>query len=110
MMSAHRLSWSLRHGDPGKSCVLHKCDVRSCVNPDHLFLGTQRDNMHDMIRKGRSARGEKQGAAKLTAYKVREMRKLWSGGATPPQLAQQFGVSREAVNGVVFRRNWRHVL
>lgn len=60
---AHRIAWRLIKGQiPGSLCVLHSCDVRNCVNPEHLFLGTNADNNRDMILKGRNARGDKSGA------------------------------------------------
>lgn len=58
-VGAHRASWILRRGPvPKDRCVLHHCDVRACVNPDHLFLGTLGDNIQDMVKKGRQAKGE----------------------------------------------------
>ena len=73
---AHRVSWSLHKGIiPDGVNVLHKCDNPSCVNPDHLFLGTQQDNVTDMIQKNRhNHRGEANGKAKLNDDKVREIR------------------------------------
>jgi hypothetical protein len=68
---AHRASYTVYKGDiPKGMYVCHKCDTVSCVNPDHLFLGTQRDNMHDMIRKGRSGNGRKHPSTKLTEEEV----------------------------------------
>jgi hypothetical protein len=59
-MKAHRFSWLIHEGEiPPKLSVLHRCDKPDCVRPDHLFLGTHQDNMDDMVRKGRQARGER---------------------------------------------------
>jgi hypothetical protein len=79
---AHRISWELANGDiPKKMCVLHKCDTPRCVNPDHLFLGTDADNVKDMMQKGRGKwgiplSGENHYNFKLTDQQVLEIKAL----------------------------------
>ena len=109
MCLAHRLAWEQMHGEiPEGLCVLHSCDNKVCVNPRHLWLGTKADNNADRDRKGRqrSPLGERHGQAKLTRQHVREIRARAAAGETWPALAQHFGVSRSAVQGIVHRKNW----
>ena len=114
--TAHR--WAYRHfkGEiPDGMFVCHTCDVRCCVNPEHLFVGTHADNMGDAARKGRTNRkpkywGEKQHLSKLTEEKVREIRKEHSGAyGDGKRLAERFGVSISAISAVVKNRTWKHV-
>lgn len=107
---SHRVSWEIHNGPiPDGMHVLHKCDVTNCVNPDHLFLGTNADNIADRNRKGRQARGETNAKAKLTKDLVEFIRILHSQGHTYAQLARRFGVTDRTIYAAVNRINWKHV-
>ena len=103
----HRASWIMHNGAiPDGIKVCHTCDVRNCVNPAHLFLGTQQDNLRDASAKGRM----KSTHEILTPDTVREIRRLYSVGAgSYATLGQQFGVHGNTVSDLVRRRTWKHV-
>ena len=112
-IKAHTYSWELANSFTLKKgighCVCHTCDHPYCVNPAHLFLGTQQENTQDRNNKGRQARGETSGAAKLTESQVIEMRQSRAEGMTLTQLAKLFGVAATTAGYVVNRRSWKHV-
>jgi len=103
----HRLAYEMYVASiPSGSYVLHKCDVKCCVNPQHLFLGTQSDNLNDMTKKGRrnSARGEKSGAAKLTEKQVLQIR---SDKRSTRTIAPEYGVGKSTIAAVKAGTSWR---
>jgi hypothetical protein len=105
----HRMMWELVHGPiPTGMFVCHKCDVRCCINPDHLFLGTCLDNTRDKERKGRGRqrRGSESGKAKLNETQVAEILVDPRGCA---RLAAAYGVSNQTIKMIRRRRTWRHV-
>lgn len=109
VLTAQRAAWQLYRGEiPNGMHVLHRCDVRCCVNPDHLFLGTHQENIADCKAKGRAVRavGEKQHNAKLTADKVRRIR---NDTRTLKAIAREYGVSFSTVSFVKRRETWKHV-
>lgn len=106
---AHRTAYNLYVGEiPDGLMVLHRCDNPSCVNPDHLFLGTNDDNMKDMVAKGRGngPRGEEQHFARLTEQAVESIR---SSGKSGVALAAQHKVSPATISDVRNRKTWRHI-
>lgn len=110
---AHRVSYRLFRGElePGLD-VLHKCDVRNCVNPDHLFTGTQLDNVRDMDAKGRRRstprHGEANPQSKLTAADVAEMRRIRAELGWPYwRIAEQFGVVTMTAQRAIVGTSWR---
>lgn len=116
---AHRWIYEQTHGPiPDGMIVGHACDIPECVNPDHLWIGTVQDNVNDMRAKGRDNytgtktpyKGPKPWSAKLTAGKVRQMRRLFATGKwTKAALAEKFGVHRVTVIGILRGDFWTHV-
>lgn len=108
---AHRVAYALYHGrSPGPLLVCHHCDNPECVNPVHLFLGTVQDNSDDMVRKGRHrmppAKGEQNGAAKLSAADVEAIRAKITGGLTNVKIAAQYGVTHSMISRIRRGRAW----
>lgn len=114
-ISAHRASWQIHYGPiPAGMSVLHRCDIPCCVNPAHLFLGTQADNMADKSRKGRAVGngllGEERWQSKVTEAEVRLMRELHRDhSATGTELAKMFGLSKSAACRIVSKTTWQHI-
>jgi hypothetical protein len=107
---AHRAAWELFRGPvPEGMNVLHRCDVKCCVNPDHLFLGTLGDNNRDTVAKGRNARGERSPHARLTEAQVREIRRRHAAGEMIFSLAREFGLAKPHVWKICARQLWKHL-
>jgi hypothetical protein len=124
---AHRVSWRLLRGViPRGLCVLHTCDNRLCVNPDHLYLGTKKDNAQDRERRGRSnhavgarhgrhthpgqTKGSKNGRAKLNERAVHELlQKHFKQGRTKAELAREYNLSKTTVGRIVSGKLWPSV-
>lgn len=112
VLLAHRAAWMVYRGPiPSGVQVLHRCDVPLCCNPDHLFLGSQTDNMQDCKSKGRMRTGclpgDKNAQARLDWDKVREIRERYSKGATQTELAAVMGVSQVQIGRIIRRASWR---
>lgn len=108
-MRAHRLAYSIYHGPINEGlCVCHTCDNPSCVNPDHLFLGTDEDNRLDKIAKGRArGHGGNHPAAKLSDQAARDIRQRYArGGVSQRRLAMTFGVHQSVISKVIRREIW----
>lgn len=113
--ATHRLAWAWANwngeGDwkaiPEGMNVLHRCDNPPCVNPDHLFLGTLKDNTADMFRKGRANRrhGEAHRSARITLEQVAEIRAINKHGQGI-ELARKFGISKAQVSRIKNRKQW----
>lgn len=102
---AHRVSFMIAYGViPHRLCVLHKCDTPSCVNPDHLYVGTREQNVEDIVKRGRHAHGVDRLNAKLTPDAVREIR---SRAISVRGAMNKYCVSRSTVKDVRAGRTWK---
>lgn len=122
---AHRVAWKLTYGEiENGMLVCHKCDNRKCCNPNHLFLGTFKDNTQDMLNKGRSAwqinpppqkvklgqaKGERIGQHKLSESSIVLIRQLYREGTTQAALSRQFKVSPSAICRAISKFTWKHI-
>jgi HNH endonuclease len=107
----HRVAWELAYGpipDP-YLFVCHRCDVRLCVRPEHLFLGTHQINQRDKVEKGRHVRGMTAPRAKLTDDQVREIRRLSAAGRSRASLGREYGIGNASVSKIVLRQRWAHI-
>ena len=105
--SAHRASWKIYNGSiPNGMGILHRCDTKSCVNPHHLFLGTNKDNTQDAVKKNRQLKGESHGCAKLSEQEVKEIRK---DNHTLRTIAIDYSISRRQILRIKQGKSWRHI-
>lgn len=112
---AHRVAFRLFRGDIAEGLnVLHRCDTPQCVNPEHLFVGTQRENIADMVSKGRQRAprraGESSPMAKITSEDVSEIRHAYRKGQTSlKSIGSRFGISEAQVHNIVNFKRWAHI-
>lgn len=109
-LKAYRVAYEVAVGPiPPGLMVRHLCNNPGCVRPDHLAVGTQKDNMRDMVDAGRSTLGERSANAKLTTHDVLEIRRLSRIGTRQAELARRFGVHPSNVSLIVAGKAWPHL-
>ncbi len=104
-----RYIYTQHYGEiPKGKIIRHKCDNRLCINIDHLEIGTHKDNSQDMVKRNRSAKGVKNGNAKLTESDVLEIRQI---GRSQPQIevAKMYNVKPKAIRKILKRFRWKHI-
>lgn len=108
-MRAHRVAFWLANGlDPGELLVCHTCDNKKCVNPLHLYIGTNQDNSDDAVSRGRTTRGDGHPKNKLTPEQVAMVLATAGQRGSGRRLARQYGVSPAAISAIRHGKNWKH--
>lgn len=111
LSSSHRFSYELHFREiPKGICVLHHCDNRKCVNPKHLFLGTNSDNVADKVKKNRQSRGTNNPNSVLTWKQVNQIRKLYSQGIKNVELSKKFNIDNGRVSRIVHNKLWKELV
>lgn len=112
-MRAHIVSYTIHHGPvPDHMLVLHDpllCNNASCVNPKHLRVGSNAENMRDRVAAKTHAAGERNGRSRLTEQAVRQIRAQHADGETMAALARDRGVSERTIFGIIYRQTWKHI-
>lgn len=111
---AHRISWAIKFGDLKGKCALHKCDNPACVNPNHLFSGTMKENMDDKMAKGRykkgiTPKGMSNYLAKLKDADIPIIREMCDAGISTHVIGAKFGVTSKTIWAVGKRITWTHI-
>lgn len=107
---AHRMAWELTNGPiPKGMCICHHCDNKLCCNPEHLFLGSYKENTADMIQKGRQPKGEDHRNAKLKNSDIPRIRELLRRGTPPREIAAEYQVARRTISCINTGATWRHI-
>jgi hypothetical protein len=107
--SAHVVAWFLTYGGWPTLHILHHCDFPVCCNPKCLFQGTNLDNVIDRVSKNRSAKGDRQGSAKLNDKKIRKIRDFYERGASYAWIARRYNVGASTIASIIKGKAWLHV-
>lgn len=115
--TGHRASWLIHKGEiPKFKHICHSCDNRRCTNPDHLWIGTNKQNNDDKIKKGREAKntpphkiGSENGASKLKEDQVKEIKELLKKGLTMVEIGRQYNVSKTTILRIKNKTHWKHI-
>ena len=107
---AHRVAYEILVGEiPTGMCICHKCDNPSCVNPSHLFLGSQADNIRDMVNKKRQMYGKQHWNVKLKPEDILEIKNLVASGLTNTEVAKKFNIAQQTVSAIKNNKSWIHL-
>lgn len=110
MMGAHRFSWKLINSHiPEKMCICHICDNKICVNIEHLFLGTVKDNCLDKVSKKRSVFGERNGRCVIKESDIQKIRKELSKGIDQRDIAKKYGVAQTTISAIKLKKSWKYL-
>lgn len=108
--AVHRFLYETFFGPISKDLVCcHKCDVRNCINPAHIFLGTRTENQKDMKEKGRAASGSRNGTSKLSELDIPVIREMYKNGIYQKDIAKKFNVSQTIISKIILGKTWDHV-